>query len=87
MKEATKAFLSKVPDDIADSILIEQAMTAMSEKLEKSRKAGAHGWHTPDVTTDALMSRLLAAVESGDMVDTMNYAAMIHVRNELYGEE
>ena len=84
MKDATKAFLSKVPDEVADSILVEQATAAMTAKLDKCRKAGAHGWHTPDIETDALLSRLLGAVEAGDMVDVMNYAAMIHVRNELY---
>ena len=86
MKNITSAFLSKVPGEIADEILVEQATVAMAEKLAKVRsEKGRGGWHTPDCKTDDLMAKLLTKVEEGDMVDVMNYAAMIYVRNELYG--
>jgi len=85
MKNVTSAFLDKVPGDIADAILVEQASAAMTEKLAKVRdEKGRSGWHKPSCSTDDLMSKLLAKVEEGDMVDVMNYAAMIYVRNELY---
>lgn len=88
MKNIASAFLDKVPNEVADEILVEQASTAMAEKLAKVRtEKGRGGWHTKTCSTDDLMAKLLTKVEEGDMVDVMNYAAMIYVRNELYGSE
>lgn len=88
MKNIASAFLDKVPNEVADEILVEQASTAMAEKLAKVRtEKGRGGWHTQTCSTDDLMAKLLTKVEEGDMVDVMNYAAMIYVRNELYGSE
>lgn len=84
MQALAAAFLDKVSGEQADEILVEFAALAMAEKLAKKRDQGAGGWHTSKCSTDDLTAKLLEAVEGGDMVDALNYAAMIYVRSELY---
>ena len=40
-----------------------------------------------DLQIKTLMEMLKENIEKGDMVDVMNFAAMIYVRTELYGDD
>lgn len=71
--------------DHADTFMDEQlclaASRAMKEKLEKKRAEGRGGWWHPEhCSTKELKEMLTEHIEKGDMVDVMNFAAMIYLR-------
>lgn len=68
-------------DETADNMLVAITSRAMQEKLEKKRYDGRSGWHT-DACSIAFLEELLEEhIAKGDMVDVINIAAMIMVRN------
>jgi (2Fe-2S) ferredoxin len=75
------------PDDIEilmDRILVKEASYAMEKKLEKSREKGRGGWWDNGQCSIEDLKRMLEDhLAKGDMVDVMNFAAMIFVRGEL----
>ena len=71
-------------DEQADRALCSYAFDAMREKLEQKRSEGRGGWWNEDAC-DILVLRnlLLEHVHKGDMVDVMNFAAMIYTREAM----
>ena len=85
MTKTQRIFVSHVSNEAADSALVAITATAMTTKLAAKRSEGYCGWHN-DCTNAKLLAMLKAHVDKGDMIDVMNFAAMLHVRSELYGE-
>ena len=57
---------------------------AMLDKLESSAAKGRGGWYNPDgCDLDSLRSMLDDHVSKGDMIDVINLAAMIWIREEM----
>jgi len=73
----------------ADSKLVAFAKDAMLEKLTKAREKGRHGWWDPEVCTveDLKVALFDQFYGEFDMVDIMNFAAMIYVREIADREE
>lgn len=68
-------------EDRADRELVAYTQKAMREKLAAARQKGRRGWWKKDECTIADLANLLdQALEKGDMIDVINYAAMIEVR-------
>lgn len=84
MKES-KLF-KKLNNESADIALVDKVAEKMREKLNKKRKEGYGGWHTSHVSNAELKARLIAHIDKGDMIDVMNFAAMIYMRKEIYDE-
>ena len=85
MNKSQQLMIEQMPDKHADRVLVTVASDAMREKLAKKREDGLRGWHTSLCTNEQLGAMLLDHFDKGDMVDVMNFAAMIHVRTQLYG--
>ncbi len=65
----------------ADFCLVDLATKAMEAKLLASREKGRGGWWDDDrCSVDDLQQMLAEHLTKGDMVDVMNFAAMIYVR-------
>jgi len=79
--------IESLPDNEADLVLVRHTANAMAAKLLKKRKQGKGGWHTPRCTDEYLFKLLIEHLERRDMIDVINFAAMIHMRRELYGED
>jgi hypothetical protein len=79
-------FVEIVQDEDADQLLVQLAGEAMLNKLSKKRADGRMGWWTTNTDSGELRTMLERHVEKGDMVDVLNIAAMILVRQKLYGE-
>lgn len=79
-------FVEAVQDEDADEILARLAAEAMLEKLACKRADGRMGWWTTSTSNSALLDSLRRHVEKGDMADVLNLAAMIMVREKLYGD-
>jgi hypothetical protein len=73
---------SPVSNDMrADCRLVGYATGAMNEKLRIYRSKGRGGWwKQKECSLDFLRELLTDHVQKGDMVDVMNIAAMIFVR-------
>ena len=86
MHEVTKVFMAAVDDEEADNLLALVVHKAMGEKLAMKRRQGYGGWQTSRCNSEDLMANLRAHFEKGDMIDLINYAAMIHVRGLVLGD-
>lgn len=80
-----REYLVSLNGENADGLLAETCSAHMKEKLAKKREQGRHGWHH-DCSNKVLLQMLESHVRKGDMVDVMNLAGMIHMR-EYYGVE
>ena len=70
-----------VSDDRADRELVSFTQKAMREKLAKARHKGKRGWwNASQCTIEHLHERMIEAVQEDNMVNVINYAAMIHAR-------
>lgn len=76
----------RMTNEKADEILADLVLHDMREKLAKKRREGYGGWHTASASNDDLMARLKRHISKGDMIDVINFAAMIHARAILFGE-
>ncbi len=72
---------------IADFGLVNFARSAMEEKLRLKREGGRYGWWREECFFFYLRQMLHEHIEKGDMVDVMNLAAMIYVREIADGEQ
>ena len=75
----------RMPNHISDEILVEMTAYEMTQKLEKKRKSGRHGWFGPNCSNRLLKQILSENMAKGDMIDVINLAAMIHARKKLFG--
>jgi hypothetical protein len=66
----------------ADHHLARRCVEHMTAKLALSRAKGRGGWHTPECSDEHLHKMLREHVEKGDMVDVLNIAGMILVRQD-----
>lgn len=78
----SSSILAELPDLEADQYLVLRCARAMTAKLASSHAKGRGGWHTPGCSDEHLRRMLLEHVEKGDMVDVLNIAGMILVRQE-----
>ena len=70
-----------VTEQSADERLVGYAAMAMKKKLEIARAKGRGGWWDSEICSiDQLRGLLREHLEKGDMVDVMNFAAMIYAR-------
>ncbi len=74
--------LAELPDLEADQYLVLRCAAQMASKLSSSRAKGRSGWHTSKCDDEHLHKMLREHVEKGDMVDVLNLAGMILVRQE-----
>ena len=84
MNDIQSEFIDKVPNEIADELLVYIISDAMKDKLEKKRKDGRGGWFREICDSDELLDMLNEHILKGDMIDVINLAAMIYVREKLY---
>jgi hypothetical protein len=85
-KQLVGAFISRISNEEADSILCEFTSYHMRQKLEKKRNDGKHGWFNSTCTNVNLMEMLKEHLNRGDMIDVINLAAMIEARKQIWGE-
>ena len=68
-------------ENYADDRLRSYARMAMKDKLEIARLKGRGGWWNANECSIETLRRMLSEhMEKGDMVDVMNFAAMIYAR-------
>ncbi|MHB1704959.1 MAG: hypothetical protein ACYCSH_02770 [Acidithiobacillus sp.] len=79
--------LGAMSDVEADHFLVRQCAEHMAAKLALSRAKGRGGWHTPRCDVSHLHRMLREHVEKGDMVDVLNLAGMILVRQSCGQQE
>lgn len=88
MNESQEAFINAISNEMADISMIDLVSTAMKEKMHKKALEGRGGWYKlHEVKNEILIKMLKRHVDKGDMIDVLNFAAMIHVRTELYGDD
>ena len=72
---------SRKQERYADSRLVAYAQEAMTERLHIARNKGRHGWWDEKTCSIELLKNCLQdSITKGDMVDIMNFAAMIYAR-------
>lgn len=81
-----KEKLRDLTEEQADALLVERAAEAMTEKLALCRAKGRGGWGGATCRNSVLRLMLVEHVEKGDMVDVLNLAAMILVRDQIIGD-
>lgn len=70
-----------VSDDRADRELVSFTQKAMREKLAQARHKGKSGWWKQnECSVEHLHERMIEAVQEDNMINVINYAAMIHAR-------
>ncbi len=74
--------LDGLSDVEADHFLVSRCTEQMQAKLALSRAKGRGGWHTPGCSIEHLRTMLKCHLEKGDMVDVLNLAGMILVREQ-----
>lgn len=73
---------------IADYGLLRMIGRECSDRLEAAREKGRHGWWDDKVCSIASLKASLAkAITKGDMIDVINFAAMIHAREAVDGKD
>ncbi len=86
MNELQRMFIERTDNDMADSLMVMAVTDAMGEKLEKKRDEGRGGWFGPQCSNGKLKEMLKEHIQKGDMIDVMNLAGMIWMREQLYGD-
>lgn len=81
-----KEKLHDLTEEQADALLVERAAEAMTKKLALCRSKGRGGWGGTTCRNSVLRLMLVEHVEKGDMVDVLNLAAMILVRDQIIGD-
>lgn len=76
----------RLPNEQADNLLVEMVACEMRKKLKKKRDEGRYGWFGPNCSNRDLFKMLEDHMEKGDMIDVINFSAMILARHKLYGE-
>ncbi|MDY6868830.1 MAG: hypothetical protein SVT56_13195 [Chloroflexota bacterium] len=83
MNKLQKDFINCLPDETADHLMVTFATRKMREKLAEKRKEGRGGWFHDDCSEEHLINLLNDHIAKGDMVDILNFAAMILAKREL----
>lgn len=61
-----------------------QAAVGMADKMQLSRNNGRFGWHDPAAChIRSLMDSMLGHIRKGDLVDVMNLAMMVWLRQDI----
>lgn len=84
----SEALLHVDDDKLADFLMVEHVKEKMLNKLAKKREDGRGNWHHPTQCSNSiLIESLKKHIDKGDMVDVLNLAAMILMRNVLHNDE
>ena len=67
-------------DETADDLMVYMVAVEMRLKLAKKRAEGRGGWHTDECDISFLRRMLETHIGKGDMVDVLNFAGMIMVK-------
>ena len=67
-------------DEYIDDRLCEYVYRSMKEKLALARDKGRGGWYREDCKIDDLKKMLIEHIDKGDMIDVINFAAMIYAK-------
>ena len=75
-----------LPKEAAHRIMVTVTTSAMTERLRSKRAV----WHSVEedvksVSKEDLTELLYQYVEKGDMIDLMNIAGIIYLREQIYG--
>jgi hypothetical protein len=70
-------------DELADNVMADLAATAMKKKLKQKREEGRGGWHTDGCSIGYLKKLMREHIDKGDMVDVLNFAGMIMVKEQI----
>lgn len=79
--------VEKLSNECVDNYLVMECSKAMFKKLELSRAKGRGGWHTRQCSDDNLLAMLHEHIKKGDMIDVMNLAGMIYMREHFKSTE
>ena len=77
----------RMPNDVADELLVDVVRHEMRKKLKAKRDDGRGGWFGPDCSNELLWEMLNEHIKKGDPIDIINLAAMIMARTKLYGKK
>ena len=71
------------PENYADEKMAGITNEAMRSKLRIARDKGRHGWwNSEQCSIEDLKKMLLEQIKKGDMIDVMNFAGMIFIREK-----
>tara|TARA_R110002072_G_scaffold273116_3_gene433471 strand:- start:4356 stop:4682 length:327 start_codon:yes stop_codon:yes gene_type:complete len=71
----------RASETFTDDSMVDLASQAMKDKLRVSRRRVRQGWWRKDICSTERLKKMMANhIDKGDMVDVMNFAAMIFVR-------
>lgn len=74
----------ELADTIMDCVLVDLIGESMRKKLFQKRSEGRCGWWNKSACSIDDLKRMLADhIQKGDMVDVMNFAAMIYLREYM----
>jgi len=80
--------MGHIDNSLADSELVRMMAAEATYKLDDATKKGRHGWWDNQVcTVTDLKASLANALIDGKMIDVINYAAMIHARIAVDGDD
>jgi hypothetical protein len=80
--------MGHIDNSLADSELMRMMAAEATNKLDDATKKGRHGWWDDKVCSIRdLKLRLGDAIFHGNMIDVINYAAMIHAREAVDGKD
>jgi len=80
----TDALTKNVAEQLADARLVEHTAQSMRSRLDQARDSGKGGWWNPaDRSLEELRAMLKDCFDQGDMLDVVNIAAMIHIRETM----
>lgn len=86
-KDYIEDLLNLIPDSTADKWMVDSVARKMEAKLKIKRDQGMGGWLTTGCSNEHLKKEMVAHIEKGDMVDVLNFAGMILMRQEIYGDD
>ena len=86
MKEMIKSFVDTTTDQNACHVLVRATSKEMGAVLDLARASGKSGWHLSSTHQDNLLEMLHDNLNQGDWIDVMNFAGMLWMREQLYGE-
>ena len=77
---------SGIDEEVLDLAMIIDTAVGMYMKLKEKREEGRGGWSDPKIVSNSvLMKELYQHLFEGDMIDVINFAAMLHARKLMYG--
>lgn len=79
--------LEQLPDEVADRYMVDRCGIAMQVRMTLEHAKGRSGWNTGQCSDEKLYQMLKEHIEKGDMVDVLNLAGMLFVRQDARKRE